>query len=156
MMLGFGSGAGLASEPRLTDLTDFASWLGHHRQLSGAQVLLDRHTNTDGQNLTGHFKQCFFACWRFFGEHPELRNQLSDALDHLQPDDLFQPDEHITEAWVEHVDRHATDAGPGWSYAILRGILPPSVGGTRLRGGGGISTLKRMLPLVARYTIEGG
>ena len=66
----------------------------------------------------------------------------------------YQLTDEISDAWLKHVNTHAADKGSGYDYAVLRGVLPPSVGGTRMGGGGGISTLKRMLPLVARYLIE--
>ena len=65
--------------------------------------------------------------------------------------DIFKPDDELSAYWIRHLDEHATKQGAGWDYAVLRGILPPSLGGTRTGGGGGSSTLKRMLPLVARF-----
>lgn len=150
-MLGYGGGRHLPLEPSRHELNAFVVWLRDHQQLVGAQVLLSRHENTDHQNLTGHFRQCFFACWRFLNEQAELRQTLSDQLQTLAPDDLFQPGNLVIQAWLDHVDNHAIDMTQDFSYPVLRGILPPSFGGTRLGGGGGISTLKRMLPLVALY-----
>ena len=68
--------------------------------------------------------------------------------------EVYQPNSLIANAWLEHVDTHATDVGVRYNYSILRGILPPSLGGTRLGGGGGSSTLKRMFPLIARFLQE--
>ena len=100
------------------------------------------------------------------GEYPNLQGDLNNRissvrnlsaqLDALGPDELYQFDlPPVLEAWFRHLDEHATDTGPIYSYPTLRGILPPSAGGTREGGGGESSTLKRMLPLVARYRENG-
>lgn len=142
-------------EPNRSDMEDFVRWLRDNEELAGAAILLRRHDNADGQNLTGHFKQSFFASMRFLSEHPQLREPLSGELDHLGPDEVYQMDTpNVTELWLDHLDAHALDSGDDYSYPTLRGILPPSVGGTRLGGGGGVSTIKRMLPLVARFILE--
>ncbi len=155
LLLGYGQEPQEIEEPTHSELTDFVAWLRVNSDLSGADILLARHDNSDNQNLTGHFRQCFFAVVRFLRERPELRQLLSQACDQLQPTNLYQLSSEISKAWIEHVDTHATDSGAGYSYSVLRGILPPSLGGTRLGGGGGSSTLKRMLPLVGKY-ITGG
>lgn len=154
IILGYGHKAKEIIEPQNSDLTDFVTWLRANSDLSGADVLLARHDNSDNQNLTGHFRQCFFAVVRFLRERTELQGLLSEACDQLLPTDLYQLSSEISNSWIEHVDTHATDSGTGYSYSVLRGILPPSLGGTRLGGGGGSSTLKRMLPLVGKF-IEG-
>ncbi len=94
------------------------------------------------------------ASWEAF-EFPQRIERLVRDLDSMQRSaDIYQPDDDLIADWIGHLNDHATDRGAGWDYAVLRGILPPRVGGTRLGGGGGISTLKRMLPLVARYLLH--
>lgn len=152
-LLGYGGGGvtGLP-DPDRGDLDAFIAWLERKRELAGAQVVIERHYNRDGNHLTGHVRQSFSAAVRFFTEHPDLQRNLSAQLSALGPDDIYQLDPPpVQEAWFRHLDEHATDEGPIYSYPTLRGILPPSAGGTREGGGGGASTLKRMLPLVARY-----
>jgi hypothetical protein len=80
------------------------------------------------------------------------------SLATLRPDQIYQLDAAVGDAWVRHVDDHATDeSGDGaWSYAVLRGQMPASLGGTLQNGGGNISTVKRMLPLVAQYLVDRG
>jgi hypothetical protein len=154
-LLGFG-GADSSTIANATpdDLGKFVDWLRRDLSRPGAKVLVDRATNVGGQNLTGHFQQCFHGSWRFLEERRELEPRLSASLDDLEAGDVFQPDDTVNEAWIKHLDEHATDAGEGFSYSILRGYLPPSLGGTVTGGGGGSSTLKRMLPLVARFRRE--
>ncbi len=155
-ILNFGeTGTSGILEPDHGDMEDFVGWLEVNDDLAGADVLLRRHYNTDGQNLTGHFRQSFFASMRFLSEHPGLREPLAEELDHLNQDDLYQMDTlNVPELWIDHLDAHARDSSDYYSYPTLRGILPPALGGTRLGGGGGSSTIKRMLPLVARFIVE--
>lgn len=153
-MLGFGKSKSKIKQVTTTDLKLFIEWLKQNRKLAGSEMLIARYENVDGQNLQGHVKQCFFGVLRFLIENTALKNPLASALKTMRNDSVYQLTDEISVAWLKHVDKHATDSGAGYDYAILRGILPPSVGGTRIGGGGGISTLKRMLPLVARYLQE--
>lgn len=156
-MLGFGRGAGIQGlpDPTLEDLERFANWLHTNADLAGADILYRRYTNADGQNLTGHVRQSFAAACRFLTEYEELRPVLSTALCRMAPDEIYDMDDPaVSEAWLNHFDQHATDVGDDYDYSILRSYLPPSLGGTRLGGGGGSSTFKRVLPLVARYLLQ--
>ena len=153
-MLGFGRSKSKIKQVKKTDLKRFIDWLKKNKKLAGSEMLISRHENIDGQNLQGHVKQCFFGALRFLMENAALQNPLASALKNMRSDDVYQLTDEISVAWLKHLDKHATDSGDGYDYAILRGILPPSVGGTRIGGGGGISTLKRMFPLVARYLQE--
>jgi hypothetical protein len=134
-----------------TRFDDFMAWLRRHAELAGATTIIRRHDNPDGQNLQGHVKQSFFVVYQFLTEHPELAPSLRMDLARLGPDDIYPVDEAVGNLWVEHLDEHATEHGDGWSYPILRGIMPPALGGTRQGGGGGSGTLKRMLTLVAQF-----
>ena len=155
LALGFGTPSPPPSST-VSDIGPFISWLDANSELPGAAVILSRHRNTERQNLTGHVKQCFFASLRFFQEHPRFVTDTSDGLENLAPDKVYQTTSPgLQTAWAAHLDAHALDSGDSYSYATLRGILPPSFGGTRQGGGGGISTLKRLLPLVARWMREG-
>lgn len=151
-----GTDSSIIAEPNLSDMEDFVGWLKNNITLPGAEVLYRRHNNLDQQNLQGHFRQGFFGSKRFLSEHPELCTVLSEELGRLDQDDIYPLDTSslITDAWQEHLDAHATDSSDNYNYATLRTILPPSLGGTRSGGGGGSSTVKRMLPLVARFTLE--
>lgn len=154
-MLGFGAAPSALPAVSSADIGPFMAWLDERRGLPGAELIVNRHRNTDGQNLTGHVKQCFFGSLRFLKERPEFVAATADALDELAANKMYQmADPALREAWAAHLDAHALDRGDSYSYPTLRGILPPSLGGTRQGGGGGISTLKRLLPLVARYLRE--
>lgn len=155
-ILGYGNRESIQPTSTHPVLETLVEWLGNHRELPGAEVLLDRHYNISGHNLTGHFRQSFYGVYRFLYEYPKYVEILSRALSELEPDDIYQPDDEILDRWTTFLDGHATEHGEGYDFAILRGILPPRFGGTRLGGGGGSSTLKRMLPLVARFVEESG
>lgn len=158
-MLGFGrapvQGAAALPEPDKDSLTHFLEWLARNAGLPGADVILTRAANRDGQNLTGHVKQTFAGLARFLAETPRWVAPLSGELGRQQPGTIYQPEEPVLKDWADHLDAHALDGNGFYSYATLRGRLQPSLGGTRAGGGGGSSTFKRMLPLVARYVEEG-
>ena len=157
-LLGFGRSIRSLPNPTAPELTDFIDWARRHSSLAGAEMIVRRHDNVDEHQLQGHVKQSFFSSLRFLAEHPEVRPPLVASLATLQPGAVYQLGPAVGDAWLRHVDEHATDtSGDGtWSYPVLRGLMPPSMGGTRQNGGGGISTLKRMLPLVASYLAESG
>jgi hypothetical protein len=138
-------------EPSLAVLEDFVDWLDDNHDLPGAAEVVARHDNRHGDNLTGHVKQSFFATYLLFRHDPELIADASQLLDGLGPGDIPQPEGDLLEAWVEHVHDNAGMQAESYSFPVLRGVLPPLLGGTRQGGGGGSSTLKRVLPLVARW-----
>lgn len=152
-MLGYGRAQATIED--IPDIDDYAAWLDSNQLLPGSQMILDRLRNRTGQNLTGHVRQSYYAVVRFLSAFPQHVEGLARGLDSMQrAEDIYQPDSGLTADWIGHLNDHAADRGAGWDYAILRGILPPTVGGTRLGGGGGISTLKRMLTLVARFLLQ--
>lgn len=149
-MLGYGRARAIVED--IPDIDDYDAWLDSNQLLPGSEVILDRLRNRSGQNLTGHVRQSYYAVVRFLSEFPQHVEGLARGLDSIpRTEDIYQPDDDLIADWIGHLNDHAADRDAGWDYAILRGILPPTVGGTRLGGGGGISTLKRMFPLVARY-----
>ncbi len=155
-MLGHGAGGPPAVMPTFPPMDEFVAWLEAHRTLAGAGVLIDRHRNTSGQNLQGHFKQSYHAARNFLGLETNRIAGISRELADIEADAVYQPDEALTAAWVAHLDSNAQTTACDHDYAVLRGILPPSLGGTREGGGGGSSTFKRMIPLVARFLEERG
>ena len=148
-LLGYGQGM---STPRdIPAIDTFGKWLDRNKTLAGASVLYDRYRNITGQNLTGHFRQSYYAAQNFLRESDKHVGFLANQLDMMQPDGIYQPGSDLLDDWILHIDNHATSRSDLYDYAVLRGILPPNLGGTRIGGGGGSSTLKRMLPLVARF-----
>lgn len=153
-LLGFGKGVAVAANPDEDDLDAFVSWLKDHASLPGADMLIQRKVH-NLQRLSGKFNQSFYGSFRFLTERPEYIDRLASTLRGLRADDIYAFDDtEIREAWVHHLDEHALDQTVSYSYPTLRGYLAPQLGGTLTGGGGGGSTLKRMLPVVARYLME--
>lgn len=138
-------------EPSPGLLEDFVDWVEDHQDLPGAAEVVARHDNRHGANLTGHVKQSFFASYIFFQSDSDLIPAASQLLDGLRSEDIPQPDGELLEAWLEHVEGNAGMVSEPYSFPVLRSYLPPGLGGTRQGGGGGSSTLKRVMPLVARW-----
>ena len=142
-------------EPDLSDEDSFVGWLRNNEELAGAATLLPYYDNVHGDNRRGHFHQSFFASIRFLTEYPNLQHPLSEELNYLASDEIYQMSTpSVTQLWLDHIDAHATDKGTSYSYPTLRNILSPSLGGTYTRGGGAGSVMKRMLPLVAQFMQE--
>ena len=142
-------------EPKLSDEQMFVQWLRVNGGLTGATTLLSYYDNVASDNRAGHCHQSFFASLRFLTESPGLQQPLSQELNNLGSNEIFQmstPD--LAQLWLSHIDAHATDRGDEYDYSTLRNILPPSLGGTYTRGGGAGSIMKRTFPLVARFMLE--
>ena len=151
-VLGYGQNPVAGDAP---DVEEYLRWLDGNNSLAGANVLSTRGWNLDGQNLTGHFRQSYFAVAHFLRDHPEYVSRLSEELDELRgPNPIYQPVDALLSDWIDHVNEHATESGDAYDYAVLRSIMPANLGGTRMGGGGGSSTLKRSFPLVARFMAE--
>lgn len=153
-ILGYGQSPQVNGNVEECSHDDFGQWLDHHQDLPGAEVLSDRYHNSSQQNLTGHFKQSFYAVVGFLFEHNEYIAILIRELPQIEPGRVYEINTNILDSWLEYFNNHATQSGNNYNFAVLRGILPPPVGGTRHGGGGGSSTFKRALPLVAKYLSE--
>jgi hypothetical protein len=68
----------------------------------------------------------------------------------------LEEDANTLDAWQQFLDSNARakDERLGYSFSTLRTILPESLGGYTVGGGGASSTLKRVLPLVARFFVR--
>lgn len=144
-------------KPVSISLEDFASWLSANSALTGANVVLDRHKNTSGQNLTGHVKQTFFASMLFLQSNQDVWEELSQLVkDENGAEVIPRISGEILAKWNEFVESNATYADENCDFAVLSGYLPPSLGGTLTGGGGGSSTFKRILPLVALFLVSEG
>jgi HKD family nuclease len=152
--LGYGRSKVRSERYYHSEIDKFVDWLARNRDISGAELLLDRYQNKDGQNLTGHFRQSFYGSMNFLDENRKYIEILSREIIKIEKDKMFQFDLELQKRWQDHMDENSTQQTEQYSYPVLRGILPPSLGGTRLGGGGGSSTIKRMLPLVAKFMDE--
>lgn len=153
-LLGRG-GRHIESSTERVELEDFVAMLRGHTDLPGAQVVIDRHTNARGDNLTGHVKQSVSAAQLFLNSRPDLIDACAASLDGLEREAVPVFSDQVVEAWLSFFDNHADYRDGQCDFAVLRGILPPGLGGTRTGGGGGSSTFKRVLPLLAMLKREG-
>ena len=100
-------------------------------------------------NLQGHVKHCFYGAMRFLSEHPNLASEIAAT-----PGDALYDfaSETVRAQWREFLREHADeiDKVRGFSFRTLRVYLPATYGGICTGGGGGSSTLKRVLPVGAR------
>jgi hypothetical protein len=146
-----------APAPNEADLERFIEWLRLNRDLLGADMIVRRHENADGQNLQGHVRRCFAGALLFLREEPGHIGGLSAALDQSWPRDIFEPaaDPGLLAAWDDFLSRRATLEEGIVKNPTLRVYLPASLGGTTDGGGAGGSTLKRLLPLVGRWVADG-
>lgn len=76
-VLGYGQSSVKPGE--IADIDDFGEWLTANRKLAGASVLHDRYSNVGHQNLTGHFRQSYYAACRFLWEYDEHIGSLAAA-----------------------------------------------------------------------------
>ncbi len=90
-LLGYGQRRAGTSE--VAEIDEFGEWLKANRSLAGASVLHDRHLNIGGQNLTGHFRQSYYAACRFLWEYGDYIGSLVVDLDSMDANDIYQPTE---------------------------------------------------------------
>jgi len=112
-----------------------------------AREISDRHKGK--HSLQGHVKHCFYGAVRFLSQHSDLVAEIAKT----SGDDLFDFDNVTLRAqWRDFLREHANeiDEEHAFSFRTLRVYLPPTYGGICTGGGGGSSTLKRVLPVVAR------
>jgi len=110
----------------------------------------------DGKhNLQGHVKHCYYGAVRFFSEYPDAVSEIAST----PTDAMFDfTNPSIQANWRDFLRKHASeiDKERDFSFRTLRVYLPPKLGGICSGGGGGSSTLKRVLPIVARMIKTSG
>lgn len=140
-------------EVTLPALEEFVEFLEDQPE-DAATVLVDRFNGAN--NLQGHMKQSYYGAMLYLLEpgHPDLREKLLE----VSVDGMPSYEAETVRSWQNFLDRHAgvKDEDQGFSLSTLRRILPEKWGGYTVGGGGGASTLKRTLPLAARFAEERG
>jgi hypothetical protein len=112
-----------------------------------SREILRRHEGK--HNLQGHVKHCYYGAVRFFSECPDAVSEIAAT----PGDSMFDFTNPLIQAdWRDFLRKHASeiDKDRDFSFRTLRVYLPPKLGGICSGGGGGSSTLKRVLPTVAR------
>lgn len=150
-MLGYGSTeTSGAHEPTPSDYDRFLDWLQRHSMLPGADMVIARARNK--QRNSGKVKQSFYGGYRFLMQNSTYIDQLRSDLQALRASDIYAFDDAaLAAAWANYLDAHALDKTDFYSYPTLRNYLTANLGGTCHGGGGGGSTFKRVMPLIAEY-----
>jgi hypothetical protein len=116
-----------------------------HSEVS--RMVLERHEGK--QNLQGHVKHCFYGSALFLSENLKFVAEIAQT----PMDSLYQfESDAVRTSWRDFLRKHADeiDEDQGFSFRTLRVYLPERYGGICTGGGCGSSTLKRVLPAVAR------
>ena len=124
-------------------------FLNHCRQedTEVSREILARYNGK--HNLQGHVKHCFYGSVRFLTEFQEFVGEIAAT----SGESLYDfASASVRTKWRDFLREHANeiDKERGFSFRTLRVYLPPTFGGICTGGGGGSSTLKRVLPAVAR------
>lgn len=140
-------------EVDIPPLDEFIAFLENQPEQAAATVV-DRHFNRDDNNLQGHVKQSYFGSMLYILEpgHPDVRERLLE----LEFEGIPNYAAEDIRSWQDFLDRHAglRDEARGFNLSTLRRILTERWGGYTTGGGGGNSSLKRVLPLAARFVEE--
>jgi len=130
----------------LAELQEFIDYC--RQENSGvSREIIARHKGK--HNLQGHVKHCFYGCVRFLSEHKEFVSEIAATPE----DSLYDlANSSVCTYWRDFLREHANeiDKDRVFWFRTLRIYLPLNLGGTCTGGGGGSSTLKRVLPVVAR------
>lgn len=100
----------------------------------------------------GHVTQAIGAAQKFLEDHPRFVHDIRDT-DRTKPLNI-RAYPRIANGWTAWLGRRQGAYGRhafGYNYRTLRGYLPPNLGGSRRRGGGGADELKRVLRLMAEF-----
>ncbi|OGO53025.1 MAG: hypothetical protein A2148_00840 [Chloroflexi bacterium RBG_16_68_14] len=132
----------------LIPLSEFIRWCSAQPGFAAEEVV-KIHKNVDQTNRQGHIKQAFYGAQRFFQEFPEHLSYLRSQA----PDQPFELDESpMIGDWIAFLQQFQNERDSNYDYDIgtLVRILPESLGGIVIGGGGGGYPLKLVFPLVAR------
>lgn len=112
-----------------------------------SRVIIERIEGKD--NLQGHVKHCYYGALRFLSKHSQFVAEIA-VTPRESLYSFANPD--IRTKWIEFLRKHANeiDDKRDFSFHTLRVYIPENLGGICSGGGGASSTLKRVLPLVAR------
>ncbi len=143
----------LRPSDKLPALEDFVAFI---EPLRGdvPSVVRDHHSNESGQNRQGHVRQSYYALFLFLTNPRGSRLVEELGMCDLDVYPTLPPD--FLNTWVRFLDDNASHHNDhiGYSFSVLRNILPERMGGYLTAGGGAIGTFTRMVPLVARFCVS--
>ncbi|MBN2138487.1 MAG: hypothetical protein JW720_11835 [Sedimentisphaerales bacterium] len=137
--------------PRVTDfplveIEKFIDFCSEENSVVSCEIIA-RHKGK--HSLQGHVKHCFYGSLRFLSEHRDVVGEIARTPE----DSLYDLGKSsVCTEWRDFLRKHANeiDEKRAFRFRTLRVYLPPTYGGICTGGGGGSSTLKRVLPVVAR------
>jgi len=136
------------------DLKIFLTWLSSNKKLLGAKTLV-KHFN-GYQSRSGHAKQSFFACFRFFEENKKFIEHCESYLNkpETQYPDFPSVSQKTLKLFSHFLQKNRKLKHEGFSIEFLFGNLGGKWGGTQKGGGGAGGSLQRTIPLLARWLKE--
>ena len=140
-------------------LTEFVEYLHQKGRRLGLGIeVIDRYERKPKGSHRGHIKQTYYGALLFLLQ-PENRQWAGRlARQRMGEADLLPPDPELQERWIRFLDANASLRNDqlNFRFSTLRTILPESWGGYTQGGGGAIGTLRRVLPLTARFLRDRG
>jgi hypothetical protein len=132
----------------------FTQWLRRNVHLPGAEKLVENATDTIVGRNQGHFRRFFGSVWLFLKCEAQWCEVLRAWLSANGPEEYYAPSDELRESWQLHLDKYSTlNRNDVCSYPLVQRYLPPRFGGTVVGGGGGVSTFRRMFPVVAGFML---
>jgi len=129
---------------------DFVVWLNDNRQLPRAGEYLDSVQGVNEHH--GHARMTFCGAFFYFSRNLDSVGVVVEAAVARPRGVLPIADAPLPyEQWNGFLARNLHVENSTFAMGSLSGSLPPSLGGTRLGGGGWSPTFKRVFPLVARF-----
>jgi HKD family nuclease len=136
------------------NLEVFLDWLSANQSLLGAKTLV-KHFN-GYQSRSGHAKQSYFACFRFFEENKDLIEHCSLYLNipEKKYSDFPSISNQTLNKFSDFLKKNSKLQHEGFSIDFLFGNLGGKWGGAQTEGGGAGGSLQRTIPLLAKWVIE--
>lgn len=100
----------------------------------------------------GHATQAIGVAQEFLSAHPDLVTVIK-AADPTLPFDVAQnaPVRNALKKWLAAQSGQFGRSSFGYNYNTFKGIVTPTLGGTRAGGGGADDEFKRVLRLMAEF-----
>ncbi len=129
---------------------DFLAWCEKEKNWLTRRAL-EIARNTDQTNRTGHIMRGYLAAGPFLRQNPAIAKWIRESpLNGPTTEFIDTSDEKFKKAWKAYLANNKVQ------HAILRKILPTSLGGQTTTGGGGAYPFKVALRLTAEMLQPGG
>jgi hypothetical protein len=136
--------------PKIVAYEDFLAWCEKEKNWLTKRALQIAR-NTDQNNRTGHIMRGYLAAGPFLRQYPAVAKSIREVpIDGEGSEFLDTSDDKFQKAWKEFLKKNRLQ------HAILRKILPTSLGGQTTSGGGAAYPFKVALRLTAEMLSPGG